>query len=260
MKLDTETALETVPFLDWTVQLLRYCKNTFRLTFGWKVICPSFSFPPTLKWPLPQREPITGSSILKLKETEGLKAPRKARLHHGVVVKVRVLTTSFYLKRYLHSEEIWGAGILLAFSVSSLWGNWKEADTLTGGTENISQAPPYSFALCPLFDFLLLLGWLNWPPSLCSPSSPPQNGHLKYRHICSQMKHYWSLSIIYHMGAGLGSLSVLGNMKGTKKHELCITELHPTGFLRHTRCFSPIVILAHSWRKCFTQPEAVLRV
>lgn len=49
----------------------------------------------------PQGEAVTSSSSLN----EGLRALRKERLHQGVVVKVRVLTTSFYLKRYLHLGE-----------------------------------------------------------------------------------------------------------------------------------------------------------
>lgn len=72
---ERETTWEILPFLDWIVQLLRYCQNILRLTFGWKVIGPSFSS--TLKWLLPQREPITDSSILNLKEKESLKALRK---------------------------------------------------------------------------------------------------------------------------------------------------------------------------------------
>lgn len=48
----------------------------------------------------------------------------------------------------------------------------------------------------------------------------------------------------------------LGEHERDMNHKLCRTELHPTGSLRHARCFSSIVTLARFWRKRFIQPEA----
>lgn len=66
---------------------------------------------------------------------------------------------------------------------------------------------------------------------------PLWNGHLKYRHICSLTKHCWSLSIIYHMGAGLGSLSVFWEHEMDKEPQIMHNRIAPYCFLKTHKMF-----------------------
>lgn len=98
------------------------------------------------------------------------------------------------------------------------------------------------------------IGQLDWPTSHCLPTSPKlgtySTGTLSTSEAVLEPSHR-----LPH-GNWVKSAVSLAKHERDKNHKLCRTELHPTSSLRHTRCFSSIVILARFWRKYFIQPEA----
>lgn len=97
-------------------------------------------------------------------------------------------------------------------------------------------------------------GQSDLPPSHCLPTSPKLG--TESTGTLSMSEALLKPSCCLPHGSWVRFAVGLGEHERDMNHKLCRRELHPTGSLRHARCFSSIVTLARFWRKRFIQPEA----